>query len=68
MDNLNTSILSKISLPVPPKSEQDLIVKAVSEIEKELAKIITLQFDEIRCLEEYKQVIVSSAVTGKIKI
>ncbi len=68
MDNLNTSILSKISLPLPPKPEQRLILNRVSQIEKEHMHTISLQLKSINCLEEYKRVIISEAVTGKIKL
>lgn len=68
MDNLNTSILSKISVPIPPKAEQSQIVESVLQIEKDMFDIISLQQDAIARLNEYRQVIISSAVTGKIKL
>lgn len=68
MDNLNTSILSKMALPVPPKEEQSLIVDAVSQIEEEHQKVSKSLLNGINQLQELKQSTISSAVTGKIKL
>ena len=68
MDNLNTLILSKIYLPIPPKSEQHQIIEFVMQIEKEFTKTISLQQEAIIRLNEFRQVTISNIVTGKIKI
>jgi len=68
MDNLNTKILSKVSLPLPPKFEQNIIIEATSQVEEEFSLAILLQLEIIQYFEEYKQTIISNAVTGKIKI
>ena len=68
MDNLNTSILSKIFVPIPPKPEQILIVEAVLRIEKDMSEVLLLQQEAITRLNEFRQILISNAVTGKIKL
>ncbi|RNC70132.1 MAG: restriction endonuclease subunit S [Desulfuromonadales bacterium] len=68
MDNLNTAILSKISVPVPPKTEQNRIVESVMLIEQEFSRIFSVQQQAIARLDEFRQVTISDTVTGKIKI
>jgi type I restriction enzyme, S subunit len=68
MDNLNTAILSKISLPVPPLDEQKEIVIGIEKIKKEFSKLIGRELNGINLLNEMRQVMIASAVTGKIKV
>jgi type I restriction enzyme S subunit len=68
MDNLNTAILSKVSLPVPPLKEQRQIVMEIEKIKEEFSELISRQLKEIDLLNEMRQVMIASAVTGKIKV
>lgn len=68
MDNLNTEILSRIPLALPPLDEQGAIVKY---IDRETARIdeivqtIKIQIDKLR---DYRQALISAAVAGKIDV
>ena len=68
MDNLNTEILSKIPIPLPPLPEQQAIADylesqcaAMDSQRKNLEKSIEL-------LREYRASIITHAVTGKIDV
>jgi type I restriction enzyme, S subunit len=68
MDNLNTSILSRIPLPIPVLSEQYNII---TYLDRETAKVDALVSrirDGIEKLKEYSTALISAAVTGKIDV
>ena len=68
MDNLNTGILSRIPLLIPPLSEQQAII---TYLDREIAKIdslITRIREGIEKLKEYSAALISAAVTGKIDV
>jgi type I restriction enzyme S subunit len=65
---LYTGDLFQISIPVPPKHEQNAIL---GHIETQSAKIelaIAIQQQQIDKLKEYKATLIDSAVTGKIRV
>jgi type I restriction enzyme, S subunit len=68
MDNLNTAILSKVPIVIPPLTEQIRIVEKIESIEKEFLLLEKHEFNEIELLNELKRVAVAEAVTGKMKI
>ena len=68
MDNLNTAILSKVSLPVPPLGEQKELIEKIESIKEEFSILIKREFDEIDLLNELKEVVIAHAVTGKLKV
>ena len=66
--NINYDMLRKSSIILPPPSEQQAIVEY---IETKLSKIDTYIADlqaEIDYLKEFKQRLISDAVTGQIKV
>lgn len=66
--NINYDMLRKSSIILPPPSEQQAIVEY---IETKLSKIDTFIADlqaEIDYLKEFKQRLISDAVTGQIKV
>ncbi len=68
MDNLNTSILSQLALPIPPLNKQHTIAV---HLDHEIVKIdaLTAKVQEsIERLQEYRTALVSAAVTGKIDV
>jgi restriction endonuclease S subunit len=68
MDNLNTSILSQLPLPIPPLNEQHAIAV---HLDHEIAKLdaLTAKVQEsIERLQEYRTALISAAVTGKIDV
>ncbi|MEN6569629.1 MAG: restriction endonuclease subunit S [Rikenellaceae bacterium] len=65
---LGYSELKKQQIPIPPKDEQDLIVKNIKEKTAKIESYISLLKSEIERMHEYKQRLISDAVTGKIKV
>jgi len=53
---------------LPPKEEQDSIVKYIKAESKKIDGAITQVADQIEKLKEYKVTLINSAVTGKIKV
>jgi type I restriction enzyme S subunit len=68
MDNLNTAILSKVSLAIPPLKEQEEIIDEVKNIEANFSNLVRCELHGIDLLNELKQVVIAHAVTGKIKV
>ncbi len=68
MDNLNTAILSRVLVPVPPVDEQTTIAAFV---ERETTKLDALTAEAERAialLQERRTALISAAVTGKIDV
>lgn len=68
MDNLNTQILSRIPVPVPPLTEQQNIA---AFLDHEIAQLDTLTTEAQRAitlLQERRMALISAAVTGKINV
>lgn len=64
----NKTKLGNLPVLLPPKDEQLEIIKYIQLIENKYSHIIDISNKEINKLQELKQVIISNAVTGKIKI
>lgn len=68
MENLNTQILARVPVPVPPASEQAAICKAVLD---ELILMSALESEAIagvQLLQERRSALISAAVTGQIDV
>jgi type I restriction enzyme S subunit len=68
MDNLNTTILSRVPVPVPPLGEQSMIA---AFLDRETAKLDALTAEAqsaIALLQERCTALISAAVTGKIDV
>ncbi len=68
MSNLNTSIVGRIPLVIPPLEEQRAIVRLV---EREMASLDALAQrvrQHIDLFGEYRTALISAAVTGKIDV
>ncbi|WP_404358368.1 restriction endonuclease subunit S [Methylotuvimicrobium sp. KM1] len=68
MDNLNTSILSNLPLPLPAIEEQLEIINYIYDVSGRIDEAVSMQALQIQKLKEYKTILINSAVTGKIKI
>ena len=66
--SITKAILSKSSVIYPFYSEQQEIANYLDNISEKIDKAISLKKEEIAKLKEYKQTLINSAVTGKIKI
>lgn len=68
MDGLNLRILGDVVLAIPPRAEQNAIVAriaAISSGSKRIAARIDCQVERLR---EYRQALITAAVTGKIDL
>ena len=68
MPKINRETLNELRIPIPPKNEQ---VKIVDYLEVETAKVdcmLTKVNAVISSLTEYRQALITSAVTGKIDV
>jgi type I restriction enzyme, S subunit len=66
--NLNTDIIKSTKIPLPPINEQIEIVNFIENEFLEFDKIISLSALQIDKMKEYRQSIISEAVTGKIDV
>jgi type I restriction enzyme, S subunit len=57
-----------IKVPFPPLEEQTEIWNHIQKIDQEFSKVLEKSDQEIDLLKELKNIVVSQAVTGKIKI
>lgn len=60
--------IKKYKLPIPPIEEQNFIVDKIGELEKEVDEIVLKTYKTIEELINFKAVLISNAVTGKIKL
>lgn len=65
---LYTDRFSAIPVPMPPKPEQSKIVHYIETLNHEFARTTNKVNEEIQLLEKLKQILISEAVTGKIKV
>ncbi len=68
LQNLSNQNFYDVKSLVPPKTEQDNIVKYSNNITLETNNSIDLIQREIYTLQEYKSTLIDSVVTGKVKI
>ena len=66
--NLNTDIIKSTKIPLPPIAEQIEIVNYIESEFSEFDNVISLSHLEVEKLKEYRQSIISEAVTGKIDV
>lgn len=60
--------LASLLLPVPPLREQNEIAERVSHIKEKVDAVMDNLSHEIDAIKEYGTILISNAVTGKIKI
>lgn len=68
MLNLNPSILGRMLVPVPPLVEQQSIVVFIGNEAAKIDSLIQQVESAITRLTEYRQALITSAVTGKIDV
>lgn len=66
--NLNPSRYALIEFPVPPKPEQDTIVRYLVEQTGEIRGVRELVGRSIGQLAEYRAALITAAVTGKLRL
>lgn len=68
MPRANSPFIGNLKIPIPPLSEQREIADFLNKVSPKIEQAIKLKHQEIEQLKEYKQTLINSAVTGKIKI
>jgi len=68
IQNVNGEKYSNFSFPLPPKVEQKSIVHSVQDKLKIIVKNISNNELKIQLLLEYRQSLISSVVTGKVRV
>ncbi|HUV95474.1 MAG TPA: restriction endonuclease subunit S [Anaerolineae bacterium] len=68
MDNLNTQILSRVSLPIPSVEEQRAIADHLDRETTRIDALIARVQEIIERLQEHRTALISAAVTGKVDV
>ena len=68
MDNLNTSILGRLWVVVPPLQEQNDIIFEIQKVSSRIEKMRSSVTSAISKLQEYRAALITNAVTGKIDV
>lgn len=66
--NISQDEVRKMSITLPPKSEQIAIAEHIESITQKISTAIGLKEQEIEKLKEYKASLINSVVTGKVKV
>ena len=65
---INKDNLKGLIIPIPPKKEQEQISKYIEYKSEKLEFVLLKGEEKIVLLKEYRQSLISSAVTGKVRI
>ncbi len=65
---LTCSALKKLRIPIPPKNEQDMLVRFLDERCSKIDSLIAKSTEMIDTLREYRSALITNAVTGKIDV
>jgi type I restriction enzyme S subunit len=68
MDNLNTTILSRLALPIPPPGEAVRIIADLDAAKTRAETIVSVVTDQLSLLQEHRQALITAAVTGQLSI
>lgn len=68
MENLNTSILARLPLPLPPMDEQKAIVDYLNDRCVVIDRVIENTQLELNLLHEYRTRLIADVVTGKLDV
>lgn len=66
--SITTDALLSIEIPIPPLSEQRAIVSYIEAKTASINKLIDAYEQQVERIKEYKQRLISDAVTGKINV
>ena len=67
-DNIGKTELMRVKIPFPPDREQDQIANFLDHKTGQIDKLISAEKRKIELLKEYRQSLISEAVTGKIDV
>ena len=68
INQLTTSNLNSIYVPVPPEQERAVITAYLEDINRQIDNAISIKKSQIAALKEYKTSLINAAVTGKIRV
>lgn len=68
MDIINLSTISALIMPLPPRAEQEEILKTIRAESSKLDKLLARIRDAINRLKELRTALISAAVTGKFDV
>ena len=68
MPKINRETLNELRLPVPPLKEQHMIVVFIAEEIAKVDRLIAKTDAVSRSLAEYRQALITAAVTGRIDV
>jgi len=68
MDNLNTDILLSVPITLPSLGAQDYILGVVQDLDMNAERALTDLDSSINLLSEYKQSLITAAVTGELDV
>jgi type I restriction enzyme S subunit len=66
--NISVPILGSMLVTVPPPAEQVAIVARLDQIAARLNRVIRLVDEQLDKLREYRQALITAAVTGQIDL
>jgi type I restriction enzyme S subunit len=66
--NINQETIRSHFVTIPPLSEQNRILTFLNEQTELIDKSVSIEEERIKLLKEYRQSLISSVVTGKIKV
>lgn len=66
--NISQDVIKNVFIPLPPLAEQTAIAEYLDNVNEKIDRAVALKREEVEKLKEYKQTLINSAVTGKIKI
>jgi type I restriction enzyme S subunit len=68
INQLTNTMIGDMQVPVPPISEQQEIANYLDEKTAKIDKLINELNNQLAELAEYKQAVISEAVTGKVDV
>lgn len=68
INQLTTSILNNMEIPIPPSDTQREIVEFLKNETAKIDEVMNKVENQIEKLQEYRQALITSAVTGKIMV
>ena len=66
--NFGPTHLNKIKIPIPTDVEQEELLVKVEPLLKDIDVIIKKEYSRISLIKEYRQSLISSVVTGKVRV
>ena len=68
MNNLNTGILKRVPIPVPPLQEQGEILECVGRQSHAATARIARAHHQIELIQEYRTRLIADVVTGQLDV